>query len=73
MQEWGYEVTRADIREIHALDTNNQDDDAHDDFDELMKYLKMMGRRGWELMNVLPIIKDGSTSGLVYFFKKPKE
>ncbi len=39
---------------------------------ETAKKINELGREGWQLVDVETMAKDGSTTQMVYFFKRPK-
>jgi hypothetical protein len=39
---------------------------------ELSRRIVQLGNEGWELVDVESIIKDGTTTQVVYCFKKPQ-
>ncbi len=50
-----------------AVDAANAPGDA-----ETSRRIVQLGGEGWELVDVETIVKDGSTTKLIYFFKRPK-
>jgi len=39
---------------------------------EARKQMALLGNQGWEMVAVVPILKDGNTEGHLAFFKRPR-
>ncbi len=64
---WEYKTAKNEIR-TSALDLDGQ---KGFNIIETDIFLNEMGKEQWELVDVNPILVNGNTTQLVYFFKRP--
>jgi hypothetical protein len=64
---WEYKTAISDIR-TSALDINGQKGFSVTETDQ---FLAIMGKDQWELVDANPILINGNTDQMVYFFKRP--
>jgi hypothetical protein len=63
---WEYKTTISEIR-TSVLDVNGQ---KGFDVNETEQMLALLGKERWELVGVNPIIINGNTAQIAYFFKR---